>query len=108
MAQENHFFAEQELCNSRLNDRIVDSVRRKREPRAWNAKPKTQEVTDVVVKKGVVARVTTTSVSDDTDGLEVVATGAEHLVGYSAEERRRLLEARALPCVARTLRRRLR
>ena len=95
---DNHFFAEQELCNSRLNDRIVDQVRKKREPRSWNSKPAPKQVTAVVVKKGIVARVTTeAAASDATAGLEAVAAGAEHLAECSAEERRRLLEARRRP-----------
>ena len=32
---DNHFFAEQELCNGRLNDRVVDKQRRTGEPRHW-------------------------------------------------------------------------
>ena len=32
---DNHFFAEQELCNGRLNDRVVDKQRRAGEPRQY-------------------------------------------------------------------------
>jgi len=89
MVHENMFFCEKELCNSTLDDRIVERSGKRREPKHWRHKP-VREETVVVAKKGVIARVKRRS---DADLFEpVVEDGAELLRGLSAEERQSLLD----------------
>lgn len=95
---DNHFFAEQELCNGRLNDRIVDKALKKREPKHWSAK-RTRTETVVVERRGIVARVEST-VSADAAIEACVVGGHDLLDGMSPEERRALLDeapTRAMP-----------
>ena len=95
---DNHFFAEQELCNGRLNDKIVDKALKKREPKHWGAK-RTRTETVVVERKGIVARVESV-VSADAVIEACVVGGYDLLDGLSPEERRALLDdapTRAMP-----------
>tara|TARA_B110001452_G_scaffold265060_1_gene269110 strand:- start:1115 stop:1633 length:519 start_codon:yes stop_codon:yes gene_type:complete len=95
---DNHFFAEQELCNGRMNDKIVDKALKKREPKHWSAK-RTRTETLVVERKGIVARVEST-VSADAAVEACVVGGHDLLDGLSPEERRALLDeapTRAMP-----------
>lgn len=85
---ENHFFAEQELCNSRLNDRVVDKRRRMSEPAHWRKKPSHMRESVVFSRGGFVARV---NVEQAADPLEPeVAGGSELLNDLSQAERRDL------------------
>ena len=89
MSHENMYFAESELCNGTLNDKLVDSQRKKREPRAWRKNAASSEVA-MVVRRGVVARV---EVKREHDALDpFVADGGELLAALSPEERRNLLQ----------------
>jgi len=80
---DNHFFAEQELCNGRLNDRIVDKRRKLNEPKHWRA---TQSVRSerVVSNRGGVTRV---QVDVECSPLEPFVENAALLVGLCAEVR---------------------
>mmetsp|Transcript_17702 Transcript_17702/g.29533 ORF Transcript_17702/g.29533 Transcript_17702/m.29533 type:complete len:169 (+) Transcript_17702:93-599(+) len=89
---ENHFFAEKELCNSRLNDRIVEKRRKHSEPAHWAASTIIHQ-SSVVMRSGVVARVHT---EHATDSEPQVAGGGEWLEGLSISERRALLAASAV------------
>ena len=89
MSHENMYFAESELCNGTLNDRLVDSQRKKREPRAWR-KPAASSEVAMVVRRGVVARVVVKREHDALDPF--VADGGELLAALSPEERRNLLQ----------------
>ena len=88
MSHENMYFAESELCNGTLNDRLVDGQRKKREPRAWR-KPAASSEVAMVVRRGVVARVVVKREHDALDPF--VADGGELLAALSPEERRNLL-----------------
>lgn len=93
MSHENMFFCEQEMCNSTLNDRLVDSVRRKAEPKGWRAAAARRDVsTAVVTRKGVCARVTTSTAADPLDPL---VANPELLAGLSEAEKRALLSGEA-------------
>jgi len=87
---ENHFFAEQELCNSRLSDRVVDKQRRKQQPEQWAHASKWQE-SRVVSRNGVVARVL---VEHEADACEpVVAAGLHLLMGLDPVDRQSVLNS---------------
>jgi hypothetical protein len=91
------FFTEQELCNGVMNDRVVDGLHKKREPKHWRAKHSRTE-TKVVARKGIIARVDVQHAHDPNEPL--VAGGHDLLEGLSPEERRALLDEappRALP-----------
>ena len=89
MSHENMYFAESELCNGTLNDKLVDSQRKKREPRGWR-KPAASSEVAMVVRRGVVARVVVKREHDALDPF--VADGGELLAALSPEERRNLLQ----------------
>ena len=89
MGNENFFFAEKELCNGRMNDRLVDRARARREPRSWAAaRPALQSEESVVVRRGVVARVTQQRArnEDAREAMSAVAGGTEHLCGLTDEQ----------------------
>ena len=89
MGNENFFFAEKELCNGRMNDRLVDRARARREPRGWAAaRPALQSEESVVVRRGVAARVTQQRArnEDALEAMSAVAGGAEHLRGLTDEQ----------------------
>ena len=91
---DNHYFMEQELCNGVMNDKVVDKLHKKREPKHWNAKhARTESV--VVARKGVIARVDVKHAHDPNEPL--VDGGYALLEGLSPEERRSLLD-QAPPC----------
>ena len=69
-------------------DKIVDRAVPKREPKGWS-RQKTREETRVVVKKGVIARVTTSSAVDAFEPM--IAGGADLLADLSEAERQALL-----------------
>ena len=87
MGHENMFFAEKELSYGRLNDRLVD--RHRRQPHRPPAPPMESAV--VVTRGGVLARVSRPAAAPS-DGLPMIADGADLLAQLSAEERLALLE----------------
>tara|TARA_B100000787_G_scaffold81716_1_gene60270 strand:- start:59 stop:304 length:246 start_codon:yes stop_codon:yes gene_type:complete len=49
---DNVYFMESELCMGTMNDKCVDKLHKKREPKHWNAKHSTTQSV-VVARKGV-------------------------------------------------------
>ena len=78
---DNHFFAEQELCNSRMNDRVVEKRRRLAEPKHWRQAPLARQER-LVSHRGVLSRVQLEIARDPT---EPSVENSELLVGLSTE-----------------------
>ena len=72
-----------------MNDKCVDKLHKKREPKHWNAKHSTTQSV-VVARKGVIARVDVKHAHDPNEPL--VSGGHALLEGLSPEERRSLLD----------------
>ena len=86
---DNTHFMEQELCNGTLNDRLVDTLHKKRQPKHWSTKQaRTESV--VVARKGMLARVEVQHSHDPDEPL--VAGGYALLEGLNPSERRALLD----------------
>lgn len=83
---DNHFFAEQELCNGMMNDRVVDKRRKLNEPKHWRARQAVAQERVVVARGGVVSRVLYKMECDPSEPQ--LAGGAELLAKLSAEVRR--------------------
>ncbi len=49
---DNVYFMESELCMGTMNDKCVDKLHKKREPKHWNAKHSTTQSV-IVARKGV-------------------------------------------------------
>eukprot|EP00322_Chrysochromulina_rotalis_P016638 CAMPEP_0115872876 /NCGR_PEP_ID=MMETSP0287-20121206/23672_1 /TAXON_ID=412157 /ORGANISM="Chrysochromulina rotalis, Strain UIO044" /LENGTH=204 /DNA_ID=CAMNT_0003327851 /DNA_START=38 /DNA_END=652 /DNA_ORIENTATION=- len=93
MPHENVYFAEKELCSSRLNDHLIDRHWKRRQ--VATSQPSEEVV--IVARRGVCARVTVPRPSANPqrarvdDGEPVVAGGAELLASLSQDERQQLL-----------------
>ena len=86
---DNVYFMESELCMGTLNDKCVDKLHKKREPKHWNAKHSTTQSV-VVARKGVIARVEVKHAHDPNEPL--VSGGHSLLEGLTPDERRSLLD----------------
>ena len=96
---DNHYFMEQELCNGRMNDKIVDKQTKRRQPKHWNEK-RTRTESVVVARRGIMARVDVTRSHDDASTEPLIDGGFELLEGLSSDARRALLDEappRAMP-----------
>ena len=88
---DNHYFMEQELCNGRMNDKIVDKQTKRRQPKHWNEK-RTRTESVVVARRGIMARVDVTRSHDDASTEPLIDGGFELLEGLSSDARRALLD----------------
>ena len=86
---DNVYFMESELCMGTMNDKCVDKLHKKREPKHWNAKHSTTQSV-VVARKGVIARVEVKHAHDPNEPL--VSGGHALLEGLTPDERRSLLD----------------
>ncbi|KAL1495172.1 hypothetical protein AB1Y20_017037 [Prymnesium parvum] len=99
MSHDNMYFAEKEMCNSTLNDKLVDRVLKLRAaPPRPSAPPPRRTL--LVCRRGVVARVEVEHEAEAParDASEpFIAAGGELLAGLSAAERARLLDGAPPP-----------
>lgn len=87
------------MCNSILNDKIVDKHKKQR--RLEESSKRSRKQTVFIARKGVLARLEVETQVEQIDAFEPrVEGGAEHLSGLTPAERSRLLSGTPVSCAS--------